>query len=754
MEGFPIISLFKDDLDIAITLVRLKLAQSVEITEQINTIRKELFAAQTSIQRQHSQDQNTRNLTPNRQIHSGIASSSKQLIMTHLSGNPSVRRPALPNMTGKSVDELPQSFQKVPPNMDPSTRIPFVDYSSQQNTKRSEENSRPLTAYRPEGYNIPSFKSNTLPVGSRHQVFCSYIEDGPKLFSIHLKSNEQDLDRMMSRLGNCSLVHLTDKPSLGMACVARYAEDQNMYRAVIMNIKPRTCHVAYVDYGNSDEVAFNNIFQIPVTFLKHTIFAMRFTLSGCRELGESNDKLNKYFQSLVMEQELELVVKPLDGPPFVQYCDLYHNGHNIFEKLKDMANDCPKFLAPPALVQDELVIIRFVESPKKFYVQQKSNLEKYDQMMDKLALYCQKAPPVAKLQVGAVCATTYGQDKDCYRVEIMELSNDRKTAAIKIVDFGISIETSVNTLKAITAEFLALPLQAIECCLEGFVDIPNLSDLSRDQLELLAEDAAGDRRNFKVKIKSQRNDPLLVLNLIDDSTYPVLDLSTRMFKLAMPPKSFRHFEQQKYQKPSDRPVSSAPQAEVDDKFITADKVINSTVRESPPGRNAAGIADELHSNDSGNHWDLTSHTRATNALSKSSRWHSPIRRDESLEKSPEQMQPAKGVQSRLTQNWRETVTDKSPSVNMWRDEAARQEHRKNDDSELNGQRFLNARPFVPATDSFSGGSSQNWRLERSPPISNGSTAPMFEAQPFQQPVRDEAPAKEERRIKSNTTGKR
>lgn len=740
-------------MDVAISLVRVKLAQPVQISEQINTIRSSLnesLAAQTSIQ--ISQDHNTRNLTPSRQNHSSIASISKQLIMSHLSGNPSVRRPALPNVIGNVV-EPPKTYQQVPPNMNPSMRIPFVDYSSHQTTSNSEESSRTPTANRPEGYNIPSFKSNTLMVGSRHEVYCSYIEDGPKLFSIHLKSNEQDLDQMMFSLGNCPLVHLADKPSLGMACVARYSEDNNLYRAVIMNIKPRTCHVAYVDYGNSEEVAFNNIYQIPVAFLKHTIFAMRFTLSGCRELGQSNEKLNKYFQTLIMEHELELVVKPLDGPPFVQYCDLYHNGYNIFEKLKDMANDCPKFVAPSPLVQDELVVIRFVESPKKFYVQQKSNLEKYDLMMDKLALYCQEAQPVPKLQVGAVCATTYGQDKDCYRVEIMELSNGNKTAAIKIVDFGIIIETSVNTLKAITAEFLALPLQAIECCLEGFVDIPNLSELSRDQLELLAEDAAGARRNFKVKIKSQRNDPLLVLNLIDDSTYPVLDLSTRMFKLAMPPKSFRHFEQQKYQKPSDRPVN-APKPAIEDKYLSTDKVLNSTVRESPPGRSAASVSDESTPNESvNNSWDLTSHTRASTVLSKSSRWNSPIRREESQEKSPPKTKPTTGVQSRLTQNWRESSDEKNPLGNSWRDEAARQERRKNDDIEMNGQRFPNSRPFVHAADSSSG-SSQNWRLERSPPINNGLQEPIFEQQPLRQPVREEALPKEDRRIKSNANGKR
>lgn len=60
-----------------------------------------------------------------------------------------------------------------------------------------------------------------------------------------------------------------------------------------------------------------------------------------------------------MEQELEMIVKPLDGPPFVQYCDLFHKGANIFDKLKDMIKDCTKYAPAPPLVQNELVVMLY-----------------------------------------------------------------------------------------------------------------------------------------------------------------------------------------------------------------------------------------------------------------------------------------------------------------------------------------------------------------------------------------------------------
>ena len=476
-------------------------------------------------------------------------SNAKQLIMSHLSTN--------------SLQAAGVHRQQLPP-------LPFsnpnISYSNSKNPFRPDGNQTQLfseqtppttqqskSSVSPEIHIIPTFKSNTLMVGTVHQVYCSYIAEGPNLFSIQLKSSEEDLDRMMAEINDIPVKNLSEKPSMGMACLARYKEDNNIYRAVIMMIKATTCTVAFVDYGNSDDVAFSDIFEIPSKFLKHTIFAMRFTLSGYRELGSCNETINKYFESQTITQLLDLKVKPLDGPPFVQYCELYVNGENILEKLKNMAIECQKYAAPE-LRENELVQIRYVHSAKKFFVQESSNLNAFNKMMDQLMVYCQKAPQLRNAQVGLPCATKFGQDEDWYRVEIMQMYKDRESALIQYVDFGISNEAKLSTLKTITGEFLAMAKQAIEVCLEGFNDIP-LSDSMRNQLEFLAEDAAGERRNFKVKIIKQGTVP--IVNLIDDSTVPTLDLSTRMFKLAMPNKTFRYFEQQKF-KPKSTAVSEEP----------------------------------------------------------------------------------------------------------------------------------------------------------------------------------------------------
>lgn len=129
---------------------------------------------------------------------------------------------------------------------------------------------------------IVTFSSTTLTIGSVHEVYLSFVENGPKLFTVQLKAKEKSLNQMMAALERVPLRNLTRKPTLGMACIARYSEDRVLYRALIMGINHDSCVVSYVDYGNTETVEFNNLYEIPPEFLKHKVFSMRFTLSNVK----------------------------------------------------------------------------------------------------------------------------------------------------------------------------------------------------------------------------------------------------------------------------------------------------------------------------------------------------------------------------------------------------------------------------------------------------------------------------------------
>lgn len=444
---------------------------------------------------------------------------------------------------------------------------------------------------------MPTFISDTLIVHGRHQVYVSYVDDGPYMFSVQLKSAEQRMEQMMADIAKCELLPLSRKPALGMACLSRYSEDNNIYRAVIKSIHPDSCQLLYVDYGNSENVLHNDIYDIPERFLRLKTFAVRVSLAGLKSYPPLPDRVKTIFKDMVADKTLDMVVVPADGTKFVQYCELSINGESMLKRLKDILSEIPKFIEPAALNDDDFVVIRYVESPKLFCVQQTKNIVECNEMMDKLSMYCMTAPSLMKYQVGVACAARFKNDSEWYRAEIVGMNGSK--AMIRFVDYGIELEAEVATLKEIRYEFLTMPKQAVRCCLLGFDTVQTTSNSSQDQMELLAEDSVGERRNFRVRIHGHVNDTILV-NLTDESQSPHLNLSLRMLQLSMSQKSLRQYElqlQNKISHPRSANVSvnSAPANHI------ADPASNDKVTSDSGFHDCASTSTRLSS------WDTPDH---------------------------------------------------------------------------------------------------------------------------------------------------
>lgn len=435
------------------------------------------------------------------------------------------------NYLGGRPNKVPQNMPSFQPRISPS--LDFNLNSMKPTLTTTSEQLSSLPHY------MPVFISDTLIVHGLHQVYVSYVDDGPYMFSIQLKSSEQKMEQMMADIANSPLQPLSRKAALGMACLARYSADKNIYRAVVKSIYRDSCQLLYVDYGNSETVSLNHIYDIPEHFLRLKTFAIRVSLAGLNALPPLSQDVKTFFKNTVADKTLDMVVVPPDGKAFVQYCELRLNGENLLNRLKDIVSKVPKFLEPATLSDDDVVVIRFVESPKLFYVQQTKNIVEYENMMDKLYQYCEGAPFLNEFEKGVACAARYKDDKEWYRAEIISVNGS--DALIRFVDFGIELKTKARELKEISYEFLSMPKQAVLCCLFAFDTMQTLSNSARDQMELLAEDTVGERRNFRVKVHGNVGNAMLV-NLIDESQVPYLDLSKRMLQLSLSQKSFKQYE--------------------------------------------------------------------------------------------------------------------------------------------------------------------------------------------------------------------
>lgn len=466
------------------------------------------------------------------------------------------------NHLGVRNTKVPQNMPSYHPRVSPS-----MDFNS-NHTDKGKPPPPPPAIIRNEqltSHHMPIFISDTLIVHGRHQVYVSNIDDGPYMFSVQLKSSEQRMEQMMSAIANCQLKELSRKPALGMACLARYSGDNNIYRAVIKSINPDSCQLVYVDYGNSEKVLLNNIFDISEEHLRPKTFAVRVSLAGLKGHPALSDHVKMVFKEMVTDQPLDMLVVHPDGKAFVQYCELSINGESVLNRLKNIMSEIPKFIEPTTLNDDDFVVIRYVESPKLFCVQQTKNIVEYNAMMDKLCHYCMTAPSLTKHHIGIACAARFKNDSEWYRAEIVNVNGN--SALIRFVDYGIELKNEISTLKEIRYDFLMMPKQAVRCCLFGFDLVQTPSSSSQDQMELLAEDSLGERRNFRVKIHGNVDETILV-NLTDESQLPYLDLSMRMLQLSMPQKSFRQYELQlQYKKPNSRstvtPINAPPADSVD-----------------------------------------------------------------------------------------------------------------------------------------------------------------------------------------------
>ncbi|XP_076634241.1 protein tudor isoform X2 [Colletes latitarsis] len=337
------------------------------------------------------------------------------------------------------------------------------------------------------------FKSRVLDVPSEHEVYVSFVEDGPHKFSVQLQSTSQVLSMLMRDINSHPIESLQEPPLPGSVCLGRYTQDKVLCRAVVMSVMENKCKLYYVDFGHTEVLPYTDIFQLPSHFINPKVLSIRFTLSGVKELNVT-DEMKEYFKQVVSGKLLVLHVRPPEGPPLVQYGDLYDDGKNIKDILRQ-AFPTPiavttitssfGYEEPRKLLKDveEIVHISYVESCRKFFVQLDSNIKSLESIMNCLADFCQTAPTLslAQLKIGLPCAALY--DNQWYRARILGINGDN--VKVLYVDYGNEETVTSKSLRLMHDNLIKkLEAQAIRCILNGWEVLPCTQEIY-NQFELL-----------------------------------------------------------------------------------------------------------------------------------------------------------------------------------------------------------------------------------------------------------------------------
>ena len=115
-----------------------------------------------------------------------------------------------------------------------------------------------------------------------------------------------------------------------------------------------------------------------------------------------------------------------------------------------------------------MATVYHIESLTEFYIQLSSSSAKLEQMMDKVNVHC-KSPEASALRSprpGLPALALYSGDGSWYRAIIVSPLN-KGACMIVFVDFGNTEKVTLTNLVHMPSQFLELPMQAVQCSLNG-----------------------------------------------------------------------------------------------------------------------------------------------------------------------------------------------------------------------------------------------------------------------------------------------
>ena len=330
-----------------------------------------------------------------------------------------------------------------------------------------------------ESVAMAKFKQLEVTEDSIAQVYVSHVVS-PSQFFCQYVSHEEQLTAMMEQVAQyCSNTNtnLLRSPAIGLPCLAKFSEDVQFYRAEIQQIGESTCNVVFVDYGNSDNVLFDDLKEITTNLLQLPALCIQCSLTGtqCRKWDKSStDEFSKLVQSEAASCHF---VEQIDGVWNVEIeteaglvtSDQFGVHSLTLSVPNNTAGDLfiPQIqLAAKSTVD---VLVSHIVDPLTFYVQLQSCSDELNSLMEKLAeSYISLAEDDLVVQSpvhGMTCCAQFSVDQQWYRAIIIKVSG--ADCEVQFIDYGNQEAVPLSRIKELKEDLLTFPTQAVLCSLAG-----------------------------------------------------------------------------------------------------------------------------------------------------------------------------------------------------------------------------------------------------------------------------------------------
>ena len=355
-------------------------------------------------------------------------------------------------------------------------------------------NAPPQTSPLPMKHQVPSPK---LVAGSIHAVYLTAVISPAEFWCQSVNSDQ--FDALVVAISEyCSSDHPVPRMDLvvGDYCLAYDVTNEEWCRAKVVSVDASrsSASVLMVDYGNTQEVGVAEVLALSQEFALQPAQAFRCRLDHSKTSQQEMD----WFQALDLEQEYCVKIVSIEGDGYV--VDL--RDHQCTRITTKCTSEARTEAPPPSVIgykrlQYDMgtrldVFVSHVESPSSFFCQPLELAEDLDAIMMDLKAAMEGESPLGLGKEGVVssraCAARYSDDGEWYRARVEQVM-DGDQVLVDFVDYGNSELTSLDGVAVLPAQFLSVPVQAMECSiLEPSGDHVMWTDDQLDRFASLVQD--------------------------------------------------------------------------------------------------------------------------------------------------------------------------------------------------------------------------------------------------------------------------
>ena len=374
----------------------------------------------------------------------------------------------------------------------------IISSATNSNTTK-EKTSESITAKKESlGTTVPTIKSmlkTTLESGD------SVLGLGFAQFSNTIYVQRLDDAEKLEKLGNilneCVGKPLVHMPEIGQIVSCRWSEDQELYRAEILEkLDGNKVKVYFIDFGNTETEAVGNVMNLPFEASKIPVLASLVAMDGVVSLPKlGNEHLSNILKNVeaellddvlevVSSKDIMYVLKQSDGKLFNE--TLQEKLHAINQsketistevicQTNNVKNEAAKSTTPCLIKNmtrvsvnkgDALLGLAFGDMSDEIYVQRLQDAETIENLGTILKSKCQNEALTYLPKIGQVVACKWSEDDELYRAEVIGVQPGNKVL-VHFIDFGNRELEALSNVMKLPQEVISIPVLATMINLDG-----------------------------------------------------------------------------------------------------------------------------------------------------------------------------------------------------------------------------------------------------------------------------------------------